>query len=198
MCWPLLPSFAYPLVSPSASPSHPHSFPLLSLSRPAEQVTIRLLASAEQSASRTRKAPLQLGAMSLLSHLHALMVAAQTCTDFDCSRVRNELDTSPGGITCAGYPCSAYECCTVAPTAAPRWEELEEPNTTGNGTVVVVVIVVVVVMIQLGMAYKLCCSDSDDSDSNDSPEERREQSPEERRKQLEDRLAKVRDAVEEP
>lgn len=73
-----------------------------------------------------------------------------------------------------------------------------------DNAAVVIVIVIVVVLALLVLAYKLCCSDSDDSDSNDSRGDvekgaavEAQENEEERRKKLEDRLAKVRDTIDE-
>jgi len=82
------------------------------------------------------------------------------------------------------------------------WKKLDD-KTKGYAWVVIVVVVVVVVVL-LVSAYKLCCSDSDDSDSNDSRGDvekgavvEAQENEEERRKKLEDRLAKVRDTIDE-
>jgi hypothetical protein len=82
------------------------------------------------------------------------------------------------------------------------WAELEE-KTEGNAAVVIVIVIVVALAL-LALAYKLCCSDSDDSDSNDSRGDvekgaavEAQENEEERRKKLEDRLAKVRDTIDE-
>ena len=40
--------------------------------------------------------------------------------DFDCTSSPNSLNANPAGVTCAGDPCTATECCTVEPVAAPR------------------------------------------------------------------------------
>ena len=40
--------------------------------------------------------------------------------DFDCTSSPNSLNANPAGVTCAGDPCTATECCAVEPVAAPR------------------------------------------------------------------------------
>ena len=42
-----------------------------------------------------------------------------SCVDFNCSSSDNSLNANPDGVTCAGDPCIATECCTVEPTVAP-------------------------------------------------------------------------------
>jgi hypothetical protein len=39
-----------------------------------------------------------------------------SCVDFDCSSSDNSLNANPDGVTCAGDPCLATECCTVVKT----------------------------------------------------------------------------------
>jgi hypothetical protein len=119
-----------------------------------------------------------------------------TLTEIELEDLRAAI--APEAVCETTTPGSEYCPPTSTSSNAPECEELEE-KTEGNAAVVIVMTVtVVVVLALLALACKLCCADSDDSDSNDSRGDvDKGETEEERRKKLEDRLAKVRDTIDE-